>query len=550
MKSWKRFFAAVTAGLLCVGGMPALQAILPDVKILASAATYTFGNLSYKILEDETIEITDCDTSAVKAEIPAEIDGAPVTRIGDSAFQKCTELASVTIPDSVTSIGDEAFGDCTSLTSITIPDSVTEVGGGVFFQCEKLQSVELSNQMTTLPFYYDTQTLGYSGFFAGCYSLTEITLPDSVTSIGKAAFHRCRSLTTITIPESVTNIEQWAFEDCYALSSITLPENVTSIGERAFVSCYALASINIPDKVESIGANAFSYCESLTAIQIPASVTRIGFFAFWDCDNLTAITVSPDNPVYASYDGIVYDKNLENIIEVPFGIQQCTISDRVTEINNTSFYLHLNLVSVTIPDSVTSIKSGAFSMTALCDNQTGVKYADNWVIDCDEDITTAELRPETKGIGDSAFYECADLSTITVPDTVTNIGSGAFQGCNNLTDVYYAGTIDQWQTITISEEKNEPLFYATIHCSDGDIAPEIRLGDVDASTAVDPDDAYLCLLAYAKQSVGSDSGLTVAQMKAADVDGDGSITPNDAYYILLYYAKQSVGQDVTWEDIL
>ena len=158
-----------------------------------------------------------------------------VTSIGDSAFEDCSSLQSVTIPNSVTRIGDNAFNDCKSLQSVTIPDSVTSIGDSAFVYCSSLQSVNI---------------------------------PDSVTSIGDSAFSVCLSLHSVTIPNSVTRIGDSAFSWCSSLHSVTIPNSVTSIGDYAFTFCSSLQSVTIPDSVTSIGDSAFSHCSSLQSIFI------------------------------------------------------------------------------------------------------------------------------------------------------------------------------------------------------------------------------------------------------------------------------------------
>jgi hypothetical protein len=204
-----------------------------------SESTTTQGNtedyLSYNIYEDHA-EVAKCDSEAVgEIVIPEEIDGVPVTRIGEKAFEDCESLKSITIPNSVTSIGYDAFYKCRILKSVTIPDSVTSIGDAAFFECE---------------------------------SLKLITIPDSVTDIGANVFLCCESLKSITIPDSVTTIEWYAFGRCTNLESITIPDSVTIIGIGAFSNCTSLESITIPDSVTDIGASAFRNCKSLESITI------------------------------------------------------------------------------------------------------------------------------------------------------------------------------------------------------------------------------------------------------------------------------------------
>jgi len=262
-----------------------------------------------------------------------------VTSICDSAFYRCTSLASVTIPDSVTSIGVEAFRNCTSLTSVTIPDGVTSIGNNAFSSCASLTSIIIPDSVTSIS----------NGAFSNCTSLASVTIPDSVTSIGNYAFGRCTSLASVTIPNSVTYIDREAFQDCSSLASITIPNSVTSIGDAAFRKCTSLTSVIIPNSVTCIDGSTFSGCSSLTSIEIPDGVTSIGWRAFGGCTSLA---------------------------------------------------------SVSIPDSVTNI--------------------DQW-----------------------AFTDCVRLERINIPASVVSIEEAAFENCENLKDVYFKGSRQQLENITI-----------------------------------------------------------------------------------------------------
>ena len=195
-----------------------------------------------------------------------------VTTIGESAFDKCDSLTSVTIPDSVTTIESSAFSWCTSLTSVTIPDSVTTIGKIAFWRCNSLTSVTIGNGVTTIG----------EGAFLYCTSLTSVTIPDSVTTIGKIAFWRCTSLKEFKgkfaadggrclIIDGVLN----AFAIGCGVTQYTIPDSVTTIGKFAFVDCFSLTSVTIGKGVSEIGADAFKGCNIDTIVCRPEVPPKI-----------------------------------------------------------------------------------------------------------------------------------------------------------------------------------------------------------------------------------------------------------------------------------
>ena len=329
-----------------------------------------------------------------------------VTSISNYAFYNCSNLDSITIPDSVTSIGEAAFNKCSSVTSITISDSVTSIGWAAFGGCSSLTSITIPNNVKRIE----------DSAFYNCSSLTSITIPDNVKSIGGSTFYNCSSLTSITIPDSVTSIGWQAFSGCSSLTSITIPDNVTSIGSAAFYNCSSLTSITIPDNVTSIGSAAFYNCSSLTSITIPDNVTSIADEAFESCSSLTYITI-PDN-VKSIGDGAFADcSSLTSIV----------IGNSVTSIGEVAFARCSSLNSVTIPDSVTSIGVGVFSN---CSSLTSITIPNGVAI-----------------IVRYAFDGCSSLTSVTIGNGVTRIVGEAFYNCSSLTDIYFTGTESEWNAI-------------------------------------------------------------------------------------------------------
>ncbi|WP_321428971.1 leucine-rich repeat protein [uncultured Methanolobus sp.] len=331
--------------------------------------------------------------------IPAEIEGLPVTTVGALAFQSCSALTTVSIPNSVTSIGASAFEDCSALTSLSIADSITSIGNNAFEDCS---------------------------------ALTTLIIPNNVTSIGDYAFQGCSGLTTLILSDSATSIGSYMCQGCSGLTTVIIPENVTSIGTRAFEDCSNLTTVIIPDSVTSIGANAFVDCSSLTGMSIGSGVTNIGSSAFSGCSALAAIDVDADNSVYASVDGVLYDKDLKTLIQCPLGkTGPVTIPDSVTKIDNNAFMECTSLTSVTIPDGVTVIGSSAFYRCT--------------------DLAELTLPDSVTSIGATAFYSCTNLTSLTLGNNVETLGNFVFRGCSALTNMIIPDSVTRIPVLAFSE---------------------------------------------------------------------------------------------------
>ena len=224
------------------------------------------GDYEYEYYADSTASITRYSGWDAEVVIPAELDGHPVTAIGEQAFYYAS-LTAVTIPEGVTTIGDSAFSDCISLTAVTIPDSVTEIGVNPFVRCIRLTEINVSPEHPALEVIDGVlfeKTSKRLVTYPCAFTAAEYSIPQGIEEIGGYAFAYCESLTAVTIPDSVTTIGDYAFSQCESLTAVTIPEGVTSIGEAAFYECYFLTSVTVPESVTAIGNGAFADCPNLT----------------------------------------------------------------------------------------------------------------------------------------------------------------------------------------------------------------------------------------------------------------------------------------------
>ena len=444
-------------------------------------ALYSEENgISYYIDEDGGwAEVAAYTGSSEHVVIPSHTnDGFTVIGIGAYSFGQRTFIKSISIPSSVTYIDAQAFSSCDSLTTINIPEGITEIKESTFWGCDMLTSLDLPDSVTVIgeeAFYasglvtFDfppaiTSIGDYA--FASCSNLTEIHFPDTLTSFGDYMLHNSKNLVRVTLPSCFTAPQDFNngfayfsklescilpegfecipggfFAECTSLKSISLPDSVKSIGQRAFVSCVGLTEIEFPKSLTEIGEDAFENCTGLTQITVPDSVKTIGGGAFNQCASLESIVfegavdsfgslvlwqdealrtvVLPEGMTELEDNMFKEYPELETIV-IPstaaiqrmalYGcpkLKNVTISEGVSYIGEYAFAYNPLLSDITLPQSLTELDTGAFCGSGL----------------------TSIVVPGASGntvVGDSAFFRCQSLTSVTLEEGVVSIGSDAF----------------------------------------------------------------------------------------------------------------------------
>ena len=379
-------------------------------------------------------------------DVPAKIDGAPVTAIGEGAFALNEGLTEIRLPEGVRSIGVEAFNDCVSLTSVLLPSTLESIGESAFFSCGRLSAVSLPDGLVSI---------GKAAFY-GCNALTDVRIPGSVTEWGDYAFSHCESLRVVTVGEGVTRVPDRSFICNKALERVELPSSVTSVGHAAFRGCKALEACNLSGVTEvgslsfsgtalaeanlasalsvgdeafagdsalatldlssvcKIGEKSFGGCSSLGTVCLPATLTDLGLDAF--AGAARAFEVDAANPSLSASGCILYSKDGSELLFVP---SQMEFPDGTLEVAATvrSIAAHAassqaNIVRLVLPEGLEQMGEGAF---------------------LDSSVSEIELPQGLTEIAPQAFKGTA-LTRIVVPGSVELVGEEAFAGCMGLSE--------------------------------------------------------------------------------------------------------------------
>ena len=405
-----------------------------------NAKYYSQGNCI--IDSNSNTLIAGCKTSVIP-------NGIEV--VGMGAFQYNRGLTSIAIPDSVKVIGREAFSSCENLVNVSLGSLVERLEYGVFWGCESLESIILPSSLT----YIGGDVFRETGLY-------EIIIPSGITTLEEHIFMDCRNLSSITIPVGVTDINDAAFEFCTSLKSIDLPSTLKTIGAYAFMGA-GLSTITIPDGVSEIQAFTFMGCSNLKSIVIPESITSITggrdqeYGTFGGCYRLLEVYNKSSLPIEAGSESFGYiafrAKKVYNDINES---NYVTIDDFLMYVDGDNRIL-VDYIGddehVVLPTNLTEIAGGALN------RRNSIKQ-----LVVPEGITSMNTW---------SFAEMRELNSITIPHSVKCIKYYAMYYCDKLEDIYYDGTIAEWNSIQ-KDAENNAWDGATgdyiIHCTDGDIA--------------------------------------------------------------------------------
>ena len=339
--------------------------------------------------------VASTSTGSYDITIPEKLDDHPVTGLGESSF------SGTYSPDHPKN--NTLLSFCNQIQSVTIPESVTSIGKSAFEDCSNLDSLTIKGVATSIGAYA----------FGSCTSLTSLSLVGSFQTIGDYAFAYCTSLTSLSLTGNVQKIGDYAFYSCSSLKTVTLPKSLTSIGAYAFDSCTSLDSIEIPGTVTEIGDFAF-HLSGLTSVKIDEGVQSTGVHMFYDCDNLATVNL-PESLTTIAKGSFAFCSDL-NHVKIPA---------RVTCIGDGAFSHCTSLSEITLQDEVKTIGADAF-------------------LSCQE-LTSITLPDSVTDIGKEAFGHCSKLESITIPKNVTTIKSDTFDFCFNLKSITLPAGLTSFQ---------------------------------------------------------------------------------------------------------
>ena len=491
---------AVTVIALIIGAVALVNSNTAggsDKKSSSSSSSAT--NLEFRLNDDgegyTVVGIGDCEDREII--IPSKYNKKPVTAIGDCAFFNNADIKSITIPDTVETIGDYAFYWCYDLRKVSFGNGVKSIGAYAFYGCYDLREVSFGKSIKSIGAYA----------FYGCYSIKDLTLPDSLTEVGDCAFANCSDdyneygnalylgsksnpylilmkakdddITSCEIHPDTICINSGAFYNCNSLQ-YNAYNNGLYLGNESNpyvvlikpVDSYATSYIINPN-TKFIDSDAFDYCSYLDSITIPSSVIAIN--TYFTGTNFTSIEVEEDNEHFQSINGNLYDKLGKTLIKYAPGKtdQSFTLPASVTTIRKYAISDRYYLKNITLPKSLRSVESGAFSYYyGYYDNLYYNGTVEDWckinfggyqsnpmglfdhVYFQSQLLTEVVIPDSVTRISQYAFYGCDSIETVVVGDSVKKIGENAFGDCTSLNSITFGESFEEFNHSIISESNS------------------------------------------------------------------------------------------------
>lgn len=407
---------------------------------------------TYEIQNGEaTITGYNKDLLRRKVLIPQEIEGYPVTTIGDRAFSDMPSGIGKEfyIPDNVTTFGKEAFAGSAYLDAVRMPQKLTKMGEGVFAACLQMHFLEIPDSLTEIPDEAFVNCWGY-GAGRGDYSV-EQCIGKNVTQIGKSAFAGCwnmgRAWGDARLPEKLESIGEGAFQYCYKIKSLEIPAGVTVIPDRTFQGCERLESIQIDGDITMIGAEAFDGCVALTSMPLSKSLNLIGADAFRDCTALTDFQLAEGNTHFQVQQGALMTADGTRLLTYAASApqQSFVMPETLTQIDDGALKNLRYLETLTFSPIFSDYQAGMF------ENATGLKTVnfgegtltaipDRFFKGCTSLVSPSAFTGVTS-VGESAFEGCTAVQSLSFDDSLSNIGTKAFQNCTELESVHIPGSV-------------------------------------------------------------------------------------------------------------
>lgn len=350
-----------------------------------------------------------------------------VTAIAQQAFQDCSQLVNITIPEGVTTIGDWAFWKCVNLASLELPASMRTIGASVFSFCSSLYSVNIPSGVTTIGEFS----------FRECNRLMSVSLPSTLKVLEQGMFTSCTNLTTVVLPANLEEIRAQAFY-MSAIRSLTIPSSVTTMGVGVFGNCSLLESVTLPENITAIDAQMFYNCSALRSVKWSSQLKSIGYASFYGCKSL---------------DNIVFPETVDNIDELAFygsGITKFVVPDKISHLNKGVLYGCTALTNVVFHDNVTSIGEAAFqgctSLVVMMLPPKVTSIANRQFSGCSS-LALVGMPSGITSIGESAFHNCVSIRELDITEKITEIGNGAFLGCSKLKAFNVAESNPAYKTV-------------------------------------------------------------------------------------------------------